>query len=477
MSTIEERALSGATARELQSMLLGPVIYPGHPAYEEARRVWNGLIDRRPALIAQCRGVADVMAAVAFARAHELLVAVRGGGHNVAGFATCDGGLVIDLSRMRGIHVDPESRRARVQPGVLWGELDRETQLFGLATPGGEVSITGVAGLTLSGGVGYLRRKHGLSSDNLVSVELVTADGQFVRASSEEHPDLFWALRGGGGNFGVVTSFEFQLHEVGPEVMAMTVAYPVAEAETVLRAWREFAETAPDEATTAAMLWSVPAVDEFPEALHGQEMVILDGMYAGPLDRGEAVFQPLRGLGAPLFDLSGPSTYLAVQSAMDWVVPDGRSYYWKAVNLQHLGDDCMGRILSWAERRPAPSDLVVLRHLGGAMARVPGEATAFGNRRAPFNLSIDAMWDDPSAESETSRANIEWARAFWKDMQVYSDGGVYLNFPGFGEEGEALTRAGLGDNYARLRSIKAKYDPTNLFRVNQNVRPSTAGDA
>jgi FAD/FMN-containing dehydrogenase len=471
MSTLEEQALSDATASELQSMLLGRVLRPGEPDYESTRRVWNGLIDKRPALIAQCRGVADVIAAVAFARAQDLLVAVRGGGHNVAGFATCDGGLVIDLSQMRGIHVDPVARRARVEPGVRWGELDRETQVFGLATPGGEVSITGVAGLTLSGGVGYLRRKHGLSSDNLISADVVTADGQVLRASREEHQDLFWALRGGGGNFGVVTSFEFQLHEVGPEVMAMTVAYPLAAAESVLRAWRAFAREAPDEVTTAAMLWSVPAVAEFPEPLHGQDVVILDGMYAGSLERGASVFKPLRELGEPLFDLSGPSTYLAVQSALDWVVPDGRSYYWKAVNLQHLEDDCLGRILSWTKRRPSPGDLVVLRQLGGALARVPPDATAFGNRHAPFNLSIDAMWDDPLAASVTSRAHIEWARAFWKDMQAFSDGGVYLNFPGFGEEGEALTRAGTGDNFARLREVKATYDPTNLFRINQNIRP------
>jgi FAD/FMN-containing dehydrogenase len=299
----------------------------------------------------------------------------------------------------------------------------------------------------------------------------VTADAAIVSASAEENPDLLWALRGGGGNFGVVTSFEFQLHDVGPEVMRMTVAYPATRAEHVLRAWRAFTEQAPDEATTAAMLWSIPPAPDFPEELHGEPVIILDGMYAGPIAEGEREFAPLRELGEPLFDLSGVTTYLAMQSAMDALVPDGRSYYWKAVNLPALGDEGIGRILGWAERSPSPSNLLVLRHLGGAMSRVPADATAFGNRSALYNLSIDATWDDPSPTSPTSEANIEWARRFWKDMQALSGGGAYLNFPGFGEEGEALTRAGTGENYARLAEIKAAYDPTNLFRLNQNIRP------
>ncbi len=326
MTAPERAAISESELEAFVAIHRGPVFRPGDASYEGARRVWNGLIDKRPAVIARPTGVADVAASVSFGRAHGLPIAIRGGGHNVAGFATCDDGIVIDLSGMKGIDVDPTERTARAQAGVLWGELDRETQVYGLATPGGEVSITGIAGLTLSGGVGYLRRKHGLSSDNLVSVDVVTADGQALRASESENEDLFWALRGGGGNFGVVTSFEYRLHDVGPEVMALTVAYPAAAARDVLQAWRAFTREAPDEVTTAALLWTVPPLPDFPAAIHGEPVIILDGLYAGATGEGEQIVAPLRELGDPLFDLSGKTTYVAAQSAMAPMTPSVSSW-------------------------------------------------------------------------------------------------------------------------------------------------------
>jgi FAD/FMN-containing dehydrogenase len=447
----------------------GRVVEPSEPQYDQVRRVWNNLIDRRPALIAQCRGAKDVVAALRFARENDLLVAVRGGGHSVAGYAVCDEGLVIDLSLMRKVDVDPHKRTVRVEAGARWADVDRATQPYGLATPGGEVSETGIAGLTLGGGVGYLRRKYGLSCDNLLSVDLVTADGRIVTANKTVNDKLFWALRGGGGNFGVVVTFEYRLHPVGPKVTTLNPFYPITEAKRVLSSWREFTAVAPEEATTAFAIWEIPKHPDIPGNLHGIHACLFDGMYAGPLEDGEEVFRPLRQLnGTKLLDLSGQVSYLEAQSAFDEFMPDGGLYYWKSLFLDELSDAAVDAIVSGAAKRPNTRILVIIRHLGGAIDRVDRGETAYRNRGAQFMLSIDGAWTDPA---ENDR-NIAWIRKYWEDMRPFSNGGVYLNFPGFGEGEDDLWQASHGGNYRRLAQVKHKYDPTNVFRMNQNIRPA-----
>ena len=415
-----ERPISDEELRRFRETMSGAVLDPADPAYGEARRVWNGTIDRRPVLIAQCRSADDIVAAVAFARQHDLLVAVRGGGHGVAGYAVCDDGLVIDLSSMHDVEVDADARTVRVQPGARWADVDRATQPHGLATPGGEVSATGVAGLTLGGGMGYLRRKYGLSCDNLVSADVVTADGRKVLASEREHPDLFWALRGGGGNFGVVSSFVFRLHPVGPEVATLTPFFPIEDARRVLFAWRAFTESAPDEATTAFAVWVLPDDPGLPEPLRGLPACVLDGLYAGAPEAGEALFRSLRAVATPLIDMSGRTPYVEAQSGLDALFPDGDLYYWKSLFLDELSDDAIEQILARSQTRPNPRILVILRHLGGALGHVAPDATAYSNRSAQYMLSIDGAWSDPA---ETER-NIAWLRDFWSAMRPFSNGGV-----------------------------------------------------
>ncbi len=393
---------------------------------------------------------------------------MRGGGHNVAGHATNDGGIVIDLSPMKAIEVQPEHRLAHAQPGVIWGELDRATQVYGLATPGGEISETGIAGLTLGGGVGILRRKHGLSADNLIAVEMVTASGEVITADDSQNTDLMWAVRGGGGNFGIVTKFTYRLHPVGPQIAGATAIYPLDQARELLRAWRSFTETAPDEVSSAFMIWTIPPVPDFPEALHGQPVCIIDAPYIGDPEVGAATLRPLRKLAEPLFDISGTQSYVEVQSAFDGLAPAHvLRYYWKSLNALELSDALIDRIIAHGRTRPSPLNLIVIRHLGGAMSRVPAEATAFGDRSAQYNISLDSIWSDSSDDERV----VAWTRSVWDDLRPYSDGGVYLNFPGFQEEGQALMRAQFGKNYERLAAIKRQYDPTNFFRLNQNIVP------
>lgn len=473
MDTLHEmsgatRGLDASAVESFRAAHRGAVILPGDVDYDGTRKVWNGLIDRYPALIARCTGVPDVMAAIAFARDNGLPVTVRGGGHNVAGTAVCDDGLMLDLSGMKGVRVDPVARTARAEPGVTWGELDRETQAFALATPGGEVSVTGVAGLTLGGGVGNLMRKYGLSCDNLHSVDLVTADGAFRTVSAEVDPDLFWGVRGGGGNLGVVTAFEFRLHPVGPQIYSAVVFYPIDRAGALLRAWRNFTATAPDAISSEAGIRSIPSAVGFPAELEGRPIVIVAGLYAGLAAEGEAALRPLREFGTPLLDLSGVVAYTAQQSALDPLFPDGLRYYWKSSYLDDLTDAALDTIIARGQTRPSSQVLVLLRHLGGAISRVPEEATAYGNRGAQYLLSIDTTWTDPSA----TEAHIVWTRAFWQEMQPFASG-MYLNFAGLGEEGQALARAGHGTNYARLVELKRHYDPTNLFRTRLSVAPIT----
>jgi FAD/FMN-containing dehydrogenase len=451
------------------SGLRGACLTAASPGYDEARAIWNALADKRPAVIVQCTGAADVIDAVRFARKHNLLVAVRGGGHNVAGNATCDDGIVIDLSRMNAVRVDPVARTARAGGGATLGDVDRESQAFALAVPLGIVSQTGIAGLTLCGGLGWLRRKHGLSCDALVSADVVTADGAFITANASQNSDLFWGLRGGGGNFGIVTSFEYQLHPVGPTVTLCAPFYPLDHGTDIVRRWRDFVLAAPDEFSSNLTIWSVPPAPPFPTELHGKAVVIPSGVHTGTLDDGARLIQPLRELGKPLLDLSGPWPYAAVQSAFDPFFAKGeRLNYWKSLYLDRLDDDAIDRIVARGRERPSPWSLLDIWHLGGAMARARPEDTAFGARDAPYLLSIDTSWADP-AKTETS---IAWTRDFWTEMRPFSRDRVYLNFPGQGEEGEALLRASYGDaNYKRLVDLKTKYDPENLFRLNQNIRP------
>jgi FAD/FMN-containing dehydrogenase len=461
--TVDPQALQGFVEG-----VRGTVLQPGDAGYDEARAIWNGLIDRRPALIVQCTGAADVVDCVNFAREQGLVLSIKAGGHNVAGNAVNDGGLVIDLSQMNGVHVDPTTRTVRAQGGATWGDCDRETQLFGLAVPGGVVSTTGIAGLTLHGGVGHLRRKHGLSIDSLVSVDIVTADGQLRRASATENEDLFWAVRGAGSNFGVVTSFEFRAHPIGPLVMVGAIFYPFEDAASILPRWRDYLSTAPEELSAIALCWSVPPHEPFPPEFHGRPVVVVAGAYAGPVEDGEPVVKPLRELGEPLVDLSGPWPWLGLQSGFDALFPKGGFYYWKSRALAELTDAAIADIVDFAGRRPSPLADVVIWHHGGAMSRVGETDTAYGGRAAQFLVTGEASWADPALNDE----GIAWGRGFWEAMGRHSTGGLYLNFAGLGEEKEALVRAGHGSNYDRLVELKTKYDPDNLFRMNLNIPPA-----
>jgi FAD/FMN-containing dehydrogenase len=466
---VTELALDAEALQGFVAGVRGAVLRPGDHGYDDARAIWNALIDRRPALIVQCTGAADVVDAVNFAREQNLILSIMGGGHNVAGNAVNDGGLVIDLSRMNGVHVEPATRTVRAQGGATWGDTDRETQLFGLAVPGGVVSTTGIAGLTLHGGVGHLRRKHGLSIDSLVSVDIVTADGQLRRASGTENEDLFWAVRGAGSNFGVVTSFEFKAHPVGPMVMVAAVFYPLEDARTILPAWRDFMAAAPEEVSSIALCWSVPPHEPFPPEHHGKEVLIVAAVYAGSPEDGEPVVQPLRELAQPLIDLSGPWPWLGLQSGFDDLFPKGELRYWKSRALGELSDAAIDEIADYAERRPSPITDIVIWHHGGAMSRVGETDTAYAGRDAPFLVTGEVSWTDPAQTDEA----IAWGREFWDAMGRHSTGGLYLNFPGLGEEKEELVRAGYGINYKRLAALKAKYDPTNLFRMNLNITPAS----
>lgn len=468
LDTVDRNAM-----QEFEAHFRGRLVRPGDADYDEARAVWNGMIDRRPALIALCANVKDVVAAVHFARENGLLVAVRGGGHNVAGHATCDGGLVIDLSQMKRIEVDPEARLARAEAGVTWGELDAATQAYGLATPGGVFSRTGIAGLTLGGGFGWLRSKHGLSCDNLVAAQVVTAGGRVLHASDTENRDLLWGLRGGGSNFGVVTHFTYQLHPVGPEVMFVFVLHDGAgeRMAQALRFYRDFCATAPDEASTIAACGIVPPHAEiFPVEIHHRPFVLFCGLFAGPIEEGTRALQPLVDFGTPLIDFSGVKPYIAAQQAFDADYPDGMRYYWKSLNLVRLDDAAIDRIVAHAHQQPSVLSTTDLWHIGGAVTRADAGASAFHGRHAAFLLNPEANWQDPRDDE----ANIRWARQFVEDMREFSDGGRYLNFAGFQEEGDVMMRSAFGPHYVRLVALKQEYDPTNLFRLNQNIPPVDA---
>jgi len=453
---------------EFRTTLRGQLLVPGDGTYDKARVVWNGMIDRRPALIARCHGVADVIASVKFARDHSLLVAVCGGGHNVAGYAVCDGGLMIDLSPMHAVRVDPDARRAWVQGGATWGDVDCETAAFGLATPGGLISLTGVAGLTLSGGIGWLRGTHGLCIDNLVSVDIVTADGRLLQASETRNSDLFWALRGGGGNFGIVTSFEFHLHPIESTIMFCATAYPEARVLYIMPLWRDFMAKAPDRLSGLIEFSTIPDDPAYPVEARGVRVGTLACVYDGPADEGEAFVRPLREFGTPLVDFSAKMPYRAVQAQYDSLFPRGRDRcYWKSVYLNGLETPVIKDIASRLSRRPSEKTYASVWTFGGAVQRVTPGATAFGDRSMPYMLSIDSIWSNPDDDA----ANIEWTRNFWSDMQRHSNGRLYLNFPGHGEGANLVRNAFGSESYARLTTIKKKFDPANFFRLNQNIVP------
>ena len=457
--TGEPTALRGEAVQDFRNALQGKLILREEPDYEAARHIWNGMIDKYPGMIVQCAGPADVVHSVNLAREHGLRLSIRGGGHNVAGGAIADQGLVIDLSRMCNVQVDPEHRTARAQGGAKLGDLDAATGPFGLAAPLGVVSATGVAGLTLHGGAGWLMRRDGLSIDNLISVEIVTADGELRTASQHENPDLFWALRGGGGNFGVVTAFEFALHPVGPEVWMAVPIYPLERAQDVISAGRDYLAKAGDDLTVLAVLWSAPEVPEVPTEWQGTPVVILLGCYTGPVDCGEAAIAPLREIGQPIADLSGCMPWVEAQKFLDPDYPDGRCYYWKSVYFDRLDAEVIDVLQRHAEKRPSVLSSIDIWLLGGAASRIAPTATAFWNRHSPYMLGIEANWE----RREDADANVRWARELFDAMEPYSDGGVYLNFPGFLEDRDALVRAAYGDNAERLRQVKTAYDPEDLF--------------
>jgi FAD/FMN-containing dehydrogenase len=463
-------SIDDALLEQLGTTMRGDVLKPGDPGYGD-KPIFNAMHQRHPALIVRCAGTADVVDAVRFARQHGLLVAVRGGGHSVAGHSSCDGGMVIDLTRMRGVEVDPDAGIARVQGGALWGDVDRETQAFGLVVPGGVVSETGVAGLTLGGGEGWVRRKYGLTIDSLLSARVVCADGSVRTASPISEPDLFWALRGGGGNFGIVTSFEFRAHPLGPIVAFAGVFYAVADAPQILPRWRDFCVDAPDEVTSVALAITMPAAPHLPEAIHNRACLIIGGVYVGTPQEGMRVMQPLRELGTPLADISQPMPFAAVQSAFDPLFPMGKlQSYWKAQNLAGLSDEAIRVIATRANQRPSPLTLVVTFQMGGAINTVGATDTAYAERSAPWMSSIDGNWEN-AADNE---ANIAWVRESFNLIAPYSSGTTYTNFTGQADEtAGALAAKAYGANMARLSQIKAQYDPDNFFRLNPNIAPAS----
>ncbi len=446
----------------------GNLIGPDDNRFDGARAVWNAMIDRRPAVIAQCKSASDVQAAVKLAVAQDLPIAIKGGGHNVAGHAVCDGGVMINLSGMRGVEVDATARLANVQGGALWRDVDSATQEHGLATPGGLISDTGVAGLTLSGGIGWLRAKHGLSIDNLVAADVVTADGSLVRASTDENPDLLWALQGGGGNFGVVVNFEFSLHPIGPEVMFTAPIYLVENGPEPIRAWRDFLAKHGDKVGSLCE-FSTAGGEDFPEEHWGKRVFTLACIYNGDAAEGEALTQPLRELGELSTDFSGRMNYCDVQQLFDTLVPAGDfRCYWKARYLSELSDEMIDLAISNALAAPSDNSISSLWNFGGATARVAADTTAFGDRSFGWMYSLDGIWSDPADDA----ANIAWSRDGWSNSERFGHHGrAYLNFAGHGEDNAELTQTSFGTNYKRLVEIKTKYDPQNRFRFNQNIAP------
>jgi FAD/FMN-containing dehydrogenase len=454
-------ALSPSNAALLRRALRGQLVLPTDAEYDQARRVWNGMVDKRPAAIAYCSNAADVVSAVTFARSQAVPISVRAGGHNVAGSCVCEGGLVIDVSRMKQISIDRSDRTIHAGAGLTLGELDTATQRFALATTMGVNSDTGIAGLTLGGGFGKLGRKHGLACDNLISADIVTADGRLLHTSADENPDLFWGIRGGGGNFGIVTAFRYRLHPLGPSIVRASISYDFRKAREALRAYYEFSSTCPDEVSADAALARTPA---------GEPVFGISICFMGPIDDGERALgrtlKSLRNKIEPLDEQTSVVPYLAVQSAGDSVFPRGRRYYWKAQFLRDISDGAIDAVLDAYMKAPSSASLAVFQQVGGAIARVPVAETAYAQRHACYDCFPVAIWDDPADDT----ANLAWARDFWTAVRPFSTGGVYVN--NLGDEGEDRVRAAYGENFERLARLKQKYDPSNFFQLNQNIRPT-----
>lgn len=469
METTTGTGLNEAATHGLRASLRGVLLQPGDEGYDGARRVWNAMIDRHPALIVRCAGVADVIRAVTFARTHDMLVSVRGGGHNVTGNAVCDGGIVIDLSPMKGVRVDPVAQTVRAEAGLTWGELDHETQAFGLAVTGGQVSHTGISGLTLGGGVGHLMRKHGLTIDNLLSVDIVTADGRLLTASATKNEDLFWGVRGGGGNFGIVTSFEYQLHPVGPIVLGGMAVYPAEQAQDLLHFFRAFMATAPDDLMATVTFLTAPPAPFIPAHLQGTLMVAVILCHSGPTEQAERDVAALRAFSPPAVDLIGPIPYTAIQQIVDAGSPYGLlQVYLKSDHLAELSNEVIDIIVAHTATITSPQSVVILFPLGRAVSRVRKDETAFGHRDATYDYVIYSMWTDP----QEAERHIQWTRAFAAAMQPFSIG-VYVNE--MLNEGEERVRAAYPpETYERLVALKNKYDPANVFRMNQNIKPTTS---
>ena len=472
MKEIPIRSLSGEavvfdnqTLDDLRARVRGQVISPSDSTYDEAREIWNAMINRRPGLIVRCAGTADVLQVVRFARRHQLLTSVRGAGHNIAGKSLHDGALLIDLGAMRMVQVDPISQIAVVGPGATLGDVDHESQAYGLAVPTGINSTTGIAGLTLGGGFGWLSRSLGLTADNLIAAEVVTAEGERLRCDENNNADLFWATRGGGGNFGIVTSFEFKLHPVGPEVMAGPVVFPFDQASSVLRKYREFCATCPEELTVWAVIRDAPPLPFLPPSAHGSRVLILAALYNGPLDAGEKTLSSLRQLGQPIADGFGPYPFAGFQQAFDPLLTPGARNYWKSHNFTELGDGLIDTLVDYGSRLPSPQSEIFVAQMGGATNRVAADATAYPHRDVEFIMNVHTRWDAADQDSVC----IAWAREFYDATEPFATGGVYVNFI---SEDEDRIRGAYGANYARLSEVKVKYDPDNFFSVNQNVRPS-----
>jgi FAD/FMN-containing dehydrogenase len=471
--TKENKSPAGAGAavgeealNALRQSIRGRVAVPGSEDYEQARSVWNAMIDRRPALSVRCAGAADVIQAIRFARDQDLALAVKGAGHNIAGSAVCEGGLQIDLSLMKSVRIDPKRRVARVEPGATLGDFDREAQAFGLATPLGINSTTGVAGLTLGGGFGWLSRGLGLTIDNLLSADVVTASGELITASETENADLFWGLRGGGGNFGVVTSFEFKLHPIGPNVLAGLVIHPLQDAKEVLRFKKEFVAKAPDGFVCWFVMRKAPPLPFLPPEWHGKEILALAMCYAGDIAEGERIAKPLRDFGKPIADIVGPMPYTAWQTVLDPLLTPGARNYWKSHDFAGLSDGLVETMMEHARRIPDPQTEIACAQLGGAVARVPRDATAYNHRDGQYVMNVHCRWDDPAKDEEC----IAWARGLWKATAQFATGSVYVNF--LTQEEGGRVREAYGENYERLVALKNKYDPKNLFVTNQNIQPT-----
>jgi FAD/FMN-containing dehydrogenase len=468
--SLEAASADDEAIAEFAGSLRGSLLRPDDEGYDEARTVWNATIDKQPAFIVQCAGVADVVDAVAFAKEQDVLISVKGGGHNIAGRAVEDDALMIDLSPMDSIRVDPDAKTARVEPGVVLSELDHETQAFGLATPVGYNSTTGIAGLTLGGGWGWLSRKFGLTVDNLVSADVVTAEGELVHASETENEDLFWGLRGGGGNFGIVTSFEFELHEVGPTVLSGPIVHPFEDAAAVLSAYREFTTEAPDDATVWFVIRHAPPLPFIPEEWHGEKVLILAAFYAGEMSEGEAVLRPLRDIGDPIADAIGPHPYAGWQGAFDGLAPTGNRNYWKSHNFVEMTDGMIDTFVEYGETIPTELTEIACAQLGGAINDRPVDATAYPHRDAEFTMVLHTQWEDAERDEEC----IAWAREVHEAMTPHATGGVYANFV---PEAVGDQQAAYRENYDRLVEIKDTWDPENLFRLNHNVEPTNSTDA